>query len=106
MKVVLTWEEREQNWELRFQCKQLHNAGLKKNWTVSDAQATAVQTMEKLVTLITSRSLYISNNPHPNFLNCMQNEVTSVRRCRTSFHKKSNCLLLLLARFLRSKKEQ
>ena len=29
------------------------------------------------------------NNPRPIFSNCMQNDITSMRRCLTSFHKKT-----------------
>ena len=34
-------------------------------------------------------------NPSPHFSNCTKNHVTTVHYCRTSFHKKSNCILLV-----------
>ena len=34
------------------------------------------------------------SNPGPIFSNCMQNDVTSVRRCLTRFCKENNCILL------------
>ena len=34
------------------------------------------------------------SNPHPNFQNCMQNDVMLVSRSLLSFCKKSNCILL------------
>ena len=34
------------------------------------------------------------SNPHPLFSNCMQNDVTSVHCCWSSFRKKNNCILL------------
>ena len=34
------------------------------------------------------------SNPRPIFSNCMQNDITLVRHCLTSFRKKNNCILL------------
>ena len=32
----------------------------------------------------------------PNFFNCVQNDVTSVLFCLTTFHTKNNCILLFI----------
>ena len=34
------------------------------------------------------------SNPRHNFSNCMQNDVTLVSFCLTTFHKRNNCILL------------